>query len=135
MGVGGGDQAGDLALVLVVLAADPRTDVRLHPEALGDFRHHAEALVDRIGADAVGERGERLQVMGDLFARDHQGLVEGRLAARERRVGDAGDLVGHAVGQRRRAPLVVKKQRRGGGAQGGDEEGGETAHGRGSPEV
>lgn len=80
---------GDLGAVALRLAPEPDPEQDLEAVALGDLGHLVEALVGRIGAHAAGDRGEPFQILLDLGGGHAKGLVEGRLAAAERRIGDA----------------------------------------------
>ena len=57
----------DLREVLQPVAAEPDPLNDLQPDLGGECRNLIEAVVDRIGAHAVGYLGELRQILGDLF--------------------------------------------------------------------
>src|SRR5512136_184713 len=57
-----------------------------------DTRNLVEPEIDRIGAYAIRKLGETREIVLNLSRRDHDGGVEWRLAAPERRVGYAIEL-------------------------------------------
>ena len=98
LGEANGDS--DLGLVLEPVAAEP--------DALHDFQSDlgrkrgnlVEAVLDRIGADAVRDLGQLRQILGDLLGGDMRGRHQRRLLAPERCVGNAEQLCAGSIGAR-----------------------------------
>ncbi len=87
--LGESDAGFDLDIVLGRLAGQPDALQNLQAVFGGDRRHLLDALVVRIGADAVSDLGELAEVFVDLRRRDPDVGIEGRLAAAKRCVGHA----------------------------------------------
>ena len=90
----------DLGQVLQPVAAEPDTLDYLQPDLGGFARDLVEPVLDRIGADAIGDLGEIGEVLSDLFGRDVGARHQRRLGVAEWRIGDAQQL---GVGVDRRA--------------------------------
>ena len=86
------DRRLDLLAGEVRRARQPQPLHHLHAVALGDLGDLVEPVVDRIGADAIGDLLELGQVLVDLPGLDRNIRAERVLVAAERRVGDAMEL-------------------------------------------
>ncbi len=89
----------DLLGVVLGLAADP--DAQQHVEVVsgGELGHRVEPLPRAVGAHAAGTRCEVGEIVLDLPLRHDEFLVEGRLAAAIRRVGQTLELAARRIGQ------------------------------------
>jgi len=75
--------------ILQPVAAEPDALDDLQAYFCGLRRHLIEAVLDRVGAHAVGYFGELREILGDLLGRDMGSPQQRRLRVAERRVGDA----------------------------------------------
>ena len=82
----------DLPAVELRQAREPQPVQHLHAVALGDLRNLVEPVIDRIGADAIGQRLELGEVLVDLPGLDMGAGPERVLVAPERRIGHAVEL-------------------------------------------
>ena len=89
-----GQRHGDRHLRAVVRdpVGQPQPLHDFEPIALGDFGNLIEAVLDRIGADAIGVARQEFEVLVDLLRRNLRGLDQRILAVAERRIGDAIEL-------------------------------------------
>ena len=97
--VGKPDRVGDLFLVLDRIGRQPQPLQNLQAMPGGNRRHLVDAVIGRIGPHAAGNFGQLDEVDLDLGGRDHGGGVKRRLAAMERRVGQAIELVAGRQGR------------------------------------
>ena len=89
-----GERHGDGHLRAVVRdpVGQPKPLHDFEPIALGDFGNLIEAVLDRIGADAIGVARQEFQILVDLLRRHLGGFDQRILAVAERRIGDAVEL-------------------------------------------
>ncbi len=78
----------DLREVFQPVAAEPDALDDLEPCLGRKRRHLIHPLVDRIGANAIGDLGQLSHILGDLFGGNMGALDQRRLLVAERRVGD-----------------------------------------------
>ena len=93
----------NLCEVLDPVAREPDALDHLQPDLGGECGDLVEPVLDRIGADAVGDLGELRQILRDLFGVNMRGRNQRRLRVAERRIGHALQLgVGIDRGARKR---------------------------------
>ena len=87
--LGQANRGRNLREILQPVAAEPDALDDLQAYFCGLRRHLIEAVLDRVGAHAVGYFGELREILGDLLGRDMGGPQQRRLRVAEWRVGHA----------------------------------------------
>ena len=99
--LGVGDGSRDLPAGLFRIAGDPHAVHHLQPVAARALEHIVAAVIDRIGADAVGVFGKERQVFVDLLGANPRAFDQRILRATERRIGDTRELFARPERRRR----------------------------------